>query len=494
MRWFKHEVVVILGGQITQLALTFVTGVLIARSLGPRDYGVFNLLRNSLMMLLIVAPLGLDISLLKFCGKANLDDPLMRGAVRVLRLGAAICNFSVALIIGVGLSGYIMRNFYPYAGFDKLLALTMLALPLSADILIVGALYKARGQAATYSVLAIYLQSALRFILVCLAMIGSPTLLTFVSINVGQVVASSLALFLNDRRFTLARGGPPPAPFRTAAREARTILSESLWMALSVVAYGMIRFVDVLMLGAFASAKDVGEYAALNAICQLVPVYAFSTSQSLGPRVSKLYHEGDSQGVADELTRYMGHASIVSGFIFGGIAVFGDRLDLLFGSKYAFSPLVSFLMPAGYLISAILGPTGLALSMTGRHREELAILTLGALLLLALGPLLIPSFGQAGVATAVLVTYAITNILRFAYVRKTLRLALGKMRDFIPPLAALVVAYAARRLGDAVLERSLLSTIISCILYALAFGALAYATMLDPERRQKLKTFVTRVS
>jgi O-antigen/teichoic acid export membrane protein len=361
-----------------------------------------------------------------------------------------------------------------------------------------GAVYKARGQAGIYALLTLYLQSFTRLVMVVFAALFSPTIFAVVCINTVQLVFSGLAIFLHDMRRSQSRVGTLSRDLEQRAdadwAEVYTVLRESSWMALSVFVYGMMRFVDVLMLGSFASAKEVGEYSALSTISQLVQVYPFAASQSLGPAVSRHYHSGDLLSVRKALGEYLYIASIASGFIFAGIAVFGDRLDLVFGQSFQFHPAVCFIMPLGYVLSATLAPMGYSLSMTGRHRAELVILCIGGGMLLALCRLLIPDFGQLGAAIAVASSFFTINVIRYAYVAKVLGFLPGQMQDFLPPVAALCFALAARYLGDLLGERSFMTTLLSCILYACAFGIFCFSVLLHSRTRTALIGTVFRKS
>lgn len=485
-RLLRSETFVALGGQIVQLTLTFATGILIARILGPSNYGIFNILRNTFLTVAILSPLGLDIGLLKYCGKAAPGDMKAIHVVSQLRRLVFAINFAVFLAFAFGLSKWLMDRYYHYEHFDILLSLIMIGLPITADLGISGAVFKARGQAAWFSLLTLYLQSLARIVMVGAAALFSPTLPTLVGVNVLQLAISEAGIFLFNRK---KRPAPTaePGPSGTADwGEVRLVLRESLWMALNMFVYGVMRLCDTLILSGYVAAREVGEYAALNTIAALVQIYPLAASQSLGPNVSRHFHAGDLQGVRKVLDDYIRFAAIASGFVFAGVAVFGERLDLIFGHDFQFNPIVCFIMPLGYILSATLAPTGFALSMTGRHKQELVILVIGNLTLLALCRLLIPGFGQIGAASAVALAFALTNILRFAYVSRVLGFIPGRLSDIAPAFVALAAAYAAKTLGNLLGPPTLITTFVSCVVYAAGFGGLCYWLFLSAEGKARL--------
>jgi O-antigen/teichoic acid export membrane protein len=475
-RVLRGEVSIVAAGQVFQQVLTLATGILVARMLGSAGYGLVNLLRTVFQMLATLAPLGLDLALLKYCGRDSADEAQVLATIRRLRIVSLFVNVAAALIIALGFGGLLREHVYPFEGFEALLFATLVALPFAADLAIVGAYYRARGLAGTYALMTLYLQPAARAVLLGLAYWLWPTVMAVVLINTVQVGLSAIALSGHDigRRRRLALHAAPGEGGRTWA-EARGVLRESVWMSLNLFVYGAMRFVDILMLGSLAPAKEVGEYGALSTIAQLVQVYPLAASQSLGPDVSRHYHAGNMDGVRQALGSYIHKASIVASFIFAGIAAFGTRLDLLFGPSFQFRWEVSILMPLGYLLSATLAPTGYALSMTGRHRGELGILGLGSVVLVAFCALLIPPYGQVGAAAAVAIAFLIVNLVRYGYVARVLGFVPGHPRDLLPPFVALALAFAARGATDLLGERSLLVTAAGCVLYAILYGAAAWA-------------------
>lgn len=480
-RTSRFDVPTVMIGQLVQLALTFVTSIIIARFLHSDGYGVYNILRSIFVWLATLAPLGLDVALLKYCGRFPPDAPHVLQAVLRLRLIALAVNSTVAVSIGLGLGGILMRDVYPYDGFDRMLFITLLGLPLAADIAIMGAVYKARGEAGRFALMTLYLQPIVRVVLVLCAAAFAPTLFAVVCINTIQVALSALAILTHQ--FHRNRVRKLPGRSTVPSGELTTVLVESLWMSLSLAVYGMMRVVDILMLGSFASAKEVGAYAALSAISQLVQIYPLAASQALGPTVSRNFHNGDLQGVRGALQDYLHYASIAGGFIFAGIAAFGDRLDLVFGPSFHFRPDVSFVMPFGYLVSATLAPMGFALSMTGRHKAELAISCIGGALLVTLCGVLIPSLNQLGAALSVSSAFLAINVIRYLFISRIFGFLPGTKRDFLPPLAALAIAFFTRFLIDCFSERSLAPMVLACVLYSLAYGLLCFSVLLRKETR-----------
>ncbi len=485
-RLLRHEIGVVIGGQVTQLAIGVLTSTLIARALHADGYGLVNLVRVVFQTAATIAPLGLDASLLKFCGMAEKNDPVVAAVVARLRLAAVGVSALVAAGVGLAAAFGLLSRVYPYNGVDTLFFVAFIALPFATDSAALNAVYRARGRAGRYALFGPYLQSALRIILVPLAAWLSPDVLTFVWINALQIVVTQLALTVDLHRWSCLET-PADASQRELARAAaRRVMGESFWMCLSIFTYSLMRGADMIFLGASADAADIGAYAALAMVAQLIPIFPMAASQSLGPAISQAHHRGDTAGVKRLLDDYLCKGAPVAAYFFAGIALFGQRLDLIFGSSFHFSAAVCFLLPLGQVLSATLSPMGFSLSMTGRHREENAILVLGGVLLLVLCATFVPHYGSVAAAGAVAVTFLVVDLARFALVSRVIGEVPGRLRDFLPAPVGLLLAYVAQGLGDAIGGRDLATTFFSCVLYTLFFAAFIYRFSLSAEQRAAL--------
>jgi len=467
----RRGVVISLCAQVAQIAVGVLTSTLIGRVLGPESFGTVNVLRNALMLALTLTPLGLDIALLKYLCAGDAGD-LTKAAV-VKRLRAFAFAASMSLWFGVALAAALggLGRLFPLPNIGQLAVLAFAALPFATDAAILGAVYRAERRVALYAWLGIGAQSAFRLLAVPLALLLTPSTAIVVVIGAAQAAMSSLLLWADRRRriqtFALVPSGA-----------IANIVDESRWMAMSVFVAALMRSADVLFLGALAPAREVGAYAAVAMLSQLIAVVPMAASQTLGPRIASAYATQAPGAVQKELTRYLGIAAPVSAFLFGGIVAFGPRLDLLFGQRYEFDPIVCFLVPFGQLLSAGLGPMGFALSMTGRHRTENAILVVGGLAL-ALGCFLaVPAYGARGAAGCVVAVFFCVNLARFVRVAAIHGGAPGHWRDLAAaPLAlvlALVCATASARWGG----RNLASVALGCVAYTglLAIGGWAVAS------------------
>jgi O-antigen/teichoic acid export membrane protein len=489
-RLSRVEIPLIVGGQFVQLSLSLLTSVMVAKMLSAEGYGVVNLLRSLFVTVATGAPLGLDVALLKYWGK---HGDCARPRAVTLKLRAVTSTLSLLFLIAFALfGGAPLARIYRYKEFDWLLLVTLSSLPFACDSLILGAIYRARGMAAQYSVIVLYLQPILRVSLVIVAWLYWPTVKATVLIYPTQIIVSYLALrvhwFIVTRGVTkgFARTWSITILDRGEWREALSILRESLWMCLSLFVAVMMRAVDIFFVGYYADAKSLGEYSLLATIAQLIPFYPLAASQSLGSNISRLYHRGALGEIRRELSSYMQRASIIAGFLFAGLAVFGVRLDLLFGRGFHFGAAICVLLPLAHLLSGVLGATGFALSMTGKHREESWIIFAGLAVFIAACAILTPLYGPVGAAAATTICYVLMNVTRFTYVARHIGFFPGSASDLVPPAIGLALAFAARTLGDSLGPRDIVTTGLSACMYTMTYISIMVLFFIPRGLRERL--------
>lgn len=474
---------------MTQQIAVFLISVILARELGPTDFGTIGILKNLSTVVLLIAPLGLDLALLKHASFYR-DRPIeLRSLSQALRVLVAALNVLVLLATATVLGPWLQTIYNQDTNFSYYCVITMLGVAFAADLQISGALFRVSNRISEFSVAFLYFQPVFRIVLSFLLLKLGFGIQAMIWVTSGSYLVT--LLIVERLNVTAPARGAPGSDFNLA-RSIATTLRESLWMAMSLVVYQMMRFADVLVLGAYVPASVTGQYIAASGVAQIIQIYPAALSQSLGPRIADLYRAGRMEGIVDELQRYVRIAAILGGYLFAGIAVFGTDLDLVFGPNFHFSFLLTALLALGWFVSATLAPLGYALSMTGRHRAELFILVTGAVVLMGSLYLLIPRLLEIGAAAAVLISFVFVNIVRCSVVVKLIGRSPLKVAYLLPPTVFFLVAWACRALIFTSFERSFLVLLMACLLYTLTAFALWLLLFANPAERAAIGSRVKR--
>ncbi|WP_174302041.1 lipopolysaccharide biosynthesis protein [Caulobacter sp. S45] len=439
------------GGLLFQQGIAFGVGVAAARWLGPQGYGQVSLARAIYGVAVILAPLGLDLSLLRRLGESGAGRAAKVAQVQKLRQITWAVNLAVVAAMALAGAPWLQAHLYRQPGFALDLVIAFTALPFAADLAVLTAACRALDRVAQASLASLYLQPVVRTVALggLLALgLGARGVLAATAVGVAAANLVLAALLMRGRRPLRAEPPAPEPPGVAGSGSPARLFGYSGWMAAMLLTYGALKLVDVLVLGHFRPAREVGDYAAVSAIAQLICLYPTALSQTLGPTVAGLYAAGSRRGVRRELGRYLRLSSLACAPLLAGVAVFGPWLDLVFGARFRFDPWLCFALALGAYVSGVFGPMSVSLSMTGRHRPEFAILLTGALASLAGCLLLAPAYGGVGVAWATLGGYLLVNGVRTAVSAQVMGGLDVELGDVAAPVACLMLALVWRALAE----------------------------------------------
>lgn len=471
------------GGMILQQVVTFAIGVVVARWLGPADYGILSITRNIFNIVLIIAPLGLDLSLLKHIAQHSGPKAELRSEIYLLRGLVMAVSLAVTITV-VAFAPMLEEHLYNHKGFSEALIVSFIALPFSADLALLAAIFRGRQRPTPQIIVGLYVTPLVRLGLVVGLLACGLGILSTLYAAAGTAILATTLLTVMLWRSEKADAGATRFRARVPLRKLAGFLRAGLWLAPGLLAYGLLRSADVLILGKFRGSAEVGEYAALSAIVQLIPFLPQALSQTLGPTIAKQFSDGDKFAMENTLNGYLRTSSLITAPIFGGIAAFSPFLDLVFGTEFHFDSYLCIVMALGYYVGAILAPMGFSLSMTGRHKSELAILLSGTAVAIISCLILARNFGQIGAATGMLIGYLFINASRLLAARNAHDIKIGSISYALPPTMAVSLAFLSRIIFENIFERGLVNMILMCSFYLLICSGCWLTFVMHPNERR----------
>jgi O-antigen/teichoic acid export membrane protein len=393
--------------------------------------------------------------------------------LRQLRIIAALVALVPGILVGLGVGQLIQDHIYHYAGFAQVLLCLALALPFVTDLAVLGGAYRGVLRLGPSILAESILMPTVRLILILvLFALGLRLWAVVVGTAAGSLIASIFLALRAHRDF-----GAPPVQTDASARswaEARRVIRFSVVLAATVLVATLAASMDVLMLGHFAPAADLGRYTLARTLVVLIGLGASAFNQSLGALVANRYFRGDMPGmlkVMSETIRWIAVGTLPALAIF---VFWGAQLIPIFGASFTISPIVIGLLAAGQSVQALFGPAGWALSMTGRHVLELKVLLGGLLLSVMLCLLLVPAMGQVGAALSTLTAMSLTNVVRLACIRYTWKALPYDITLLFAAAGTLGLAWMIRTLVDSFIAPGFLATAAGIGLFVLAYGAVCW--------------------
>jgi O-antigen/teichoic acid export membrane protein len=193
----------------------------------------------------------------------------------------------------------------------------------------------------------------------------------------------------------------------------RQLLGFSIPLAFGSFAWLVLLWTDVLMLGYFRPAAEVGIYRAASQTSLLMNLVSSSLIVSFAPMVADFYSRGERQEVQNIFQTSSRWSFALTLPLFLIMVVVGDDVLRIFGSEFTVGWIPLIILCAGQLARA--GAGGMAiqvLSMTG-HQYLKLYTDLGlAGVNIFLNIVLIPQWGALGAAIATGISITLVNLLR----------------------------------------------------------------------------------
>ncbi|HEX9349020.1 MAG TPA: oligosaccharide flippase family protein [Gemmatimonadales bacterium] len=417
-----RRTVLAIGGNVAGAAASFLTQMLLARSLAATRYGVYSYVLAWVNFAVLLSKLEFDSAALRYVAayEGTGRDGLLAGFLRFGWRAVAWTAGSIALIGGS--VAWLWRAHLPAGASDTILA-AMVLMPLTALLSysssILQGLRRVPQAQLPQAVLRPVLFGAALLVMVSV-LNRQPSAGSAVALNAfATVIAFGLSLFL------VARAVP------RAVKNAALMFEPKAWMStvrgLMIIALGQLVLsyqTDVLVVGTLLGARDAGLYSAASGLTAVLALAANGISFVVFPIISQL----SARGSHHELQR------LVVRTVQGSMAVTIPAAILLcaagplvlhwYGPSFAGAAPVLFLLTAGWVAGLTVG--GLAsflLIASGHERIASRVAIFIAAFNLTLSLILTPLFGLVGAAVATMAAAWIRAGLLYWYASRTLNVA-----------------------------------------------------------------------
>ncbi len=402
--------------RVAGAGLGFAFNVALARVLGADGLGIYHLSFTFALIASVAGRMGMDAAMLKFgaTSHAAADGHRLAAVHRMGMATAALCCGIVAASTFFA-ADWLAVAVYTDPAIAQPLRLMALALLPFALLSLYGELLKAGQHQALSSLVqgaALPMVSLLLLFLFAQHIKDASAAATVYLVANILVCLTSYILW----RRTLAPGVPP----KTETLHFRELFATAMPMYFAAVADVVMTFSDVLILGMFASAADVGIYSAAARTALLTRFLLLANSSVAAPRFAALHAANDKEGVARLAQRSTMLTTVSSVPLLLIFLVFPEKILSLFGPLFEAGAPALIILSIGQFVNAATGPVGYLLNMSGFHRIEGRIAVVGAVMTAGLCFALIPFWGLLGAAAANAIATASCNLLRVYYAKTCL--------------------------------------------------------------------------
>ena len=393
--------------RIAERLLRFIMAILLARLMGPEEFGLYMYALSWVLILIVPALAGASQFVNREIAvvKTEKDNGTARGLVRWSTWLVWSCSILVMII------AMLFVNLVPGIENEtvRVFNIALMMLPFVAMIRLLQALLRGWGNVIQGQVVDLILRPVLIIVFAAMCFVvlpeGRVTAETmFAGYMLAVVICTVVAWWII--RFNLKSIWAYQAimaPRKWTLRSLRFILLSGLSMVNARV--------GVVMVGLLAGNTAAGLFMVAVRGAELIAIAVTAANFALAPRMASLFREGNNDRLQTMLTRaYRGVVSISLPILLLFI-LFSEVPLMLFGSAYRDANSALIILSVGQFLNAVFGPAGTLLNMTYHETYSMIAFALSIVLNVALNILLIPMWGITGASVAAAVALVSWNLV-----------------------------------------------------------------------------------
>jgi O-antigen/teichoic acid export membrane protein len=400
-------------GYPLNVGLLFASQALAAQLLDPKDFGTYTLALSVFLIVALVVQLGLPQSLIKRASAA-----LSRGdeAEAHHEIVAALAVGSVAaLVVGGFLASPLGEDLLAWAFSGTAIATVAALVGAKAGLRVLENIVPEAIRAFRDFVRATLYNGLVTNIVLCTVLVVllvgdtnpslSAVLLVNVIVSTVTLVPALAALFSKLRHMD------------QSGQRYRNPVEPAIW--LTTVGVAAVNQLDLLVIGAIGTSKDVALYAAPFRLALLVALPIVAVNQVMPPMIAA-WHESGAHDRLERALRSTAGAALAASLVLAFVLIAAGRplLGFLFGDFYEDGWGVLAILSVGYVFQTMSGSCGFVLLMTGHQRAYAILIGVSLAMTAGLDVVMYHVTGIEGVAIATAVMLALQNAGQVVLVRR----------------------------------------------------------------------------
>jgi len=444
------------------------TRVLVARKLGPEQYGLFASVLTFILFFLFFRDLGLGTALVNLVAKARIEENYNK--IKTALVSVFLLQFLSSSMIGIliiAFSGYLSEHYFKVPE-SRVILLILVAYTITSFLYTISkALLNGFQKTIPYSLME---PAKNLFILFFTLILFHYDFGIFAAAIPYALVC--VVLFFAFQPFVQKQ----LQFFKHKVEDLRGTTKELLWFGLPLMAADIggkvIGYTDTLMLTYFGSLVEVGIYNVVLPSALFFIQISRAISAIVFPISTELHYKKDTAKLAKGVSLLHSYCfALIIPLIFTLFAFTGFFLDLFFGVDYVAGALAFRILLVGSMFFILASVNNIIISSMGEPKEVTKIILLSAVLNVALNIFLIPSFGINGAAAATALAYLLSLIMSTRKLLRTLNVPAPYLQWAKLLLAAsvfvMVIFHATQMLALHIYVEIIVSALMATLVYVL---------------------------
>jgi len=410
--YLYKESFIALSIKVLGAVFTFLFNILLARKLGAENSGIFFLCFTVALIAVVIGRAGLDNVALREIAKYAMHNKW--GKLK----GIFSSSIKISLISSTLMS--LLIFFSTDVISDKLFNLPEMSKSLRIMSLIIVPL-------AIISIISSSLKGLKK---IAQATVFESLLVPFLSVfslyfllkdnNLNQFLNYYVLIFITTliMAFYYWRKNTKFIKEKTSSFSIREILDSSvplLWVASMLFVNS---WADRIFLGIYSNAESVGIYSVSMKTAMLVSFILVAVNSASSAKFSEFYQSNDIKSLSNYCTKSTNLMAIISLPVLILVILFSNLILNLFGSEFIIGSTALIILCFGQFINVATGSVGQILAMTKREKLLRKSILFGMFTNIILNLILVPLYDMNGAAIATSISWSISTIFAFYYVKK----------------------------------------------------------------------------
>lgn len=414
------------GLRIIGLVLGYIFTLMLSNYFGAESVGFYALAFVFLQMVSMIARLGMDMALVKFI--AEYKEKKQNFFIKQLYFMVLKLIFPITILLSIvafTLSPYIAKYLFNKEQLGFYFQLASLGILPYTFIFIHSESLRGLHKIKEYMFLQNISTTLFALMVVGMAILYSIKALVVpvVALIVGIYVTFIFSVWLWKKHLSiLLQGMKYSLSNENYALTYKKLFSIAVPMTLTSYLAIVMGSTDTVMLGMYATEKDVGIYSVVLKLTAMTLIVFMAVNTLTVPKFAAYWGNGNLDLISKlskESTKLILYVSLP---IFIVIWLFPIPILSMFGMEFIEGANALIIMTIGQFLFIIAGPVWQIMNMTNKQKVFFYFSVLSALVNVMLNYILIPIYGLAGAAFATVAGGIILNILSILYIKKEFNL------------------------------------------------------------------------
>ncbi len=420
------------GGGFAEFVLRLGIAVVLARALGPSNYGLYNLAISAATLLAGFSLFGMDDAMIRYIAiqVSRKDDAGVRGTIQLGLITAGVFGTLAGLILYFG-SDLVADRLFEEPGLAELLRLFAVITPVLAFSNVLLGITRGFNRMGHAALAENVIQSVIRLVLLlALWSSGITVFAAGVIFGVADLAAAGAMVYFMRANLPYDRRHPP-----VPRRDTNEIVRFAAPLGISGILSGIRDNIQTFVLGILSIAADVGLFTIVARVNLVSRVTYRAIVAAVKPLFAAAQAGGDQRRLLSLYSATTRWTLTLNLPFFLVTVLYAETLLTVFGDPFAAGSLALILLAGGEAVVAATGTCGSLIDMAGHTRVKLFNSILWIVLQIGLSILLVPRWGVVGAAASMSASVAFINVLRVIEVR-----VLDKIQPYHGPFWKPIVA------------------------------------------------------